>query len=499
MLEQEIKLSVDGAFAPTIPPGPTEIAGIEELAALDLRATYYDTPDLRLARHGVSLRNRTGEGAADSGWCVKLPVGAGIADGRDEISFGGTGRTVPHAASDLVKALVRSSTLTPVARLRTRRRRWRLSDADGNELAELVDDRVSVLQHGRVTERFREIEIEGRGIDRERLVRIAAIVARDGVEPTVQIPKVVRALGPRASAAPDVVVPSRLRPGDPAATAVRAAIARGVRRIVMNDARTRLGEAEPLHQMRVGTRRLRSDLRTFRKLVDSEWAEGLRAELKWLGAALGDVRDLDVLLARLRESGDGLEPHLDGLFEMLEARREVTRERLLGALRSPRYVTLLDRLVDAAAAPPLTAAADAPSRDVLPPLVRRSWAKVARAGCALGDASPDEDFHEVRKRAKQARYAAEAVAPALGKGGGVQAKRFAGAAARVQEVLGELQDSVVAKQAIECFVAEGGHSHEVSFAAGRLLERQDRAHAGARAGHGAAWRKLDRSKRRDWM
>ena len=498
MLEQEVKLAVDGAFAPTLQPGRGEVAGIEELAALDLRATYYDTPDLRLARHGVSLRNRTGEGA-ESGWTVKLPAGDGIVDGRDEVTFGGAGRTVPPAASDLVKALVRSSTLTPVARLRTRRRRWRLNDADGNELAELVDDRVSVLQHGRVTERFREIEIEGRGIDRERLERIAGIVAGDGVERTDQVPKVVRALGSRATAAPDVVVPGRLRPDDPASTAVRAAIARGVRRVMMNDARTRLGEVEPLHQMRVGTRRLRSHLRTFRDLLDPDWAESLRAELQWVGAALGEVRDLDVLLARLRESGQGLEPDLEGLFATLESRREVARERLLGVLRSPRYVTLLDRLVEGASAPPLTAVADAPSRDVLPPLARRAWKRLARAGRGLGEASPDADFHETRKRAKRARYAAEAVAPALGKARGREAKRFAEAAEGVQEVLGELQDSVVARETITAYAADGEHPREVSFAAGRLLERQDQAYSRARHAHADAWRRLDRPRRRDWM
>ena len=272
MLEQELKLSVEGSFVPTVPPAGSDVAGIEELPALDLRATYYDTPDLRLARHGVTLRNRTGEGQ-DSGWCVKLPVGDGIADGRDEVSFGGGGRAVPPAAADLVRAFVRSATLTPVARLRTRRRRWRLQGPEGVELAELVDDRVSVLQRGRVADRFREIEIEGRGIDRDALERIAAIVARDGAEPAEQIPKLVRALGSRANAPPDVVVPRRMRPRDPASVAVRAAIARGVQRIMLNDARTRLGEVEPLHQMRVGTRRLRSDLRRFRDLLDPEWAQ----------------------------------------------------------------------------------------------------------------------------------------------------------------------------------------------------------------------------------
>ncbi len=498
MLEQELKLSVEGSFVPTVPPAGSDVAGIEELPALDLRATYYDTPDLRLARHGVTLRNRTGE-TDDAGWCVKLPVGDGIADGRDEVSFGGGGRVVPPAAADLVRAFVRSSSLTPVARLRTRRRRWLLQGPDGTELAELVDDRVSVLQRGRVADRFREIEIEGRGIDRDALERIAGIVARDGVEPAEQIPKLVRALGSRANAPPDVVLPARMRPRDPAAVAVRAALARGVQRIVLNDARTRLGEVEPLHQMRVGTRRLRSDLRTFRDLIDADWGRTTRDELKWLGSALGDVRDLDVMLARLRADAEDLEPRLDGLFEELEARREVARERLLGVLRSPRYVSLLDRLVEAAGAPPLTAAADRPARDALPPLARRAWRKVARAGRKLQDASPDEAFHDVRKRSKQARYAAEAVAPALGARSGGRAKAFASRAAGVQDVLGVLQDAVVAEQTIEQFVGEDPRPGDVNFAAGRLLERQHVGRTQARKDFAAAWRKVDRRKRRRWM
>jgi CHAD domain-containing protein len=497
MLEQELKLAVEGSFVPAVPPPDSGVGGIEELPALDLRATYYDTPDLRLARHGITLRHRTGE--SDDGWCVKLPVGDGIADGRDEVSFAGGGRVVPPAAADLLRAFVRSSNLTPVARLRTRRRRWRLTRPDGEDLAELVDDRVSVLQRGRVADRFREIEIEGRGIDREALEELAALVTRDGAAPAEQVPKVVRALGARAGAAPDVVVPSKLRPSDPATVAVRAAIARGAQRIILNDPRTRLGEAEPLHQMRVGTRRLRSDLRTFRDLLDPEWVRTTRAELKWLGAALGDVRDLDVLLVRLHRDAADIEHDLPALFEELESRREVARERLLGALRGQRFVHLLDRLVEAAAAPPLTAAADGPAADVLPRLARRAWRKAARPGRALRDTSPDEDFHEVRKRAKQARYAAEAVSYALGSSRKREARRFAKRAADVQDVLGELQDAVVAGEAIGRFVGDTLRPGEVNFAAGRLLERENAARTRARATLPTTWRKLDRRKRRRWM
>ena len=60
------------------------------------------------------------------------------------------------------------------------------------------------------------------------------------------------------------------------------------------------GDPEVVHQARVATRRLRSDLRTFEHFVDHEWAAELRAELRWLGAELGAVRDVEVLRDRLR-------------------------------------------------------------------------------------------------------------------------------------------------------------------------------------------------------
>jgi CHAD domain-containing protein len=280
---------------------------------------------------------------------------------------------------------------------------------------------------------------------------------------------------------------------------VRAAIARGVQRILSNDPRTRLGEVEPLHQMRVGTRRLRSDLRTFRGLVDENWAGPLRDELQWLGAALGEVRDLDVMLERLRHDGEDLALGLDDLFAALEVRREIAHERLLGVLRGPRYVELMDRLVDAAESPALAPAAERPCAKALPPLARRSWKRVARSARKLDESSPDEHHHEVRKRAKQARYAAEAVGPALGRRRGREAARFAKRAARVQDVLGALQDAVMAEETIEGFVDKHPAQARIAFAAGRLHERQHAARRHARESFPAAWRKLDRRKLRSWQ
>src|SRR5207237_9446703 len=93
------------------------------------------------------------------------------------------------------------------------------------------------------------------------------------------IPKHVGALGPVALEPPEVA-PRPLPPEPTAADVVTNALAASVAAILCHDAGIRLGgDPEDVHQARVGTRRLRSNLRTFRPLVVAEWADGLRDEV----------------------------------------------------------------------------------------------------------------------------------------------------------------------------------------------------------------------------
>jgi CHAD domain-containing protein len=491
MRELEVKLSVDEPFVtPPLVQAATGVAGMQELPALDLRATYHDTPDLRLARYGITLRYRSGEDAA--GWTLKLPLASVHGLARDELNFQGGARRVPLPAQDLVTAFVRSARLEPVTRLRTRRRRWSLRDGDGSELAELVDDRVSVLQRNRVVARFRELEVEARSLGGRQLEEIARTLEQAGAAPTAT-PKAMRALGTRALAPPDIVPAKRIAPDEPAAFAVQAAIARSLERIIRNDPGTRLGDAEALHQMRVGTRRLRSDLRTFSSLVDPAWSASIVGEMKQLGGALGEVRDLDVIEHRLAANATGIQPALSELFAELEQRRERARETLLEVLRDRAYVELLDHLVEAAVAPPLAPAAWRPCGDVLPALASKATAKLIRAGGRLSADSSIDRYHRTRILAKRARYAAEAIAPALDADQGRAATRFAERAADVQDALGELQDAEVAGQTIRSFVAARPKDGSACFAAGRLAERQRQGAEKALKRFPKMWRRVRRA------
>jgi CHAD domain-containing protein len=452
---------------------------------------YFDTADLRLARWGLSLRHRGHEG-----WTLKLPPSReGSVLARGELTFEGPPRTPPQEVADVLRAYVRGAALVPVARLSTWRRRVSLFDGGGRRLAEVVDDEVSVLNGRRVAARFREVEVElDQGADEildPLLWRLRAAGA-GLAEPT---PKHVRALGPAALEPPEVA--TRPLPPEPtAADVVTNALAASVAAILQHDAGIRLGgDPEDVHQARVGTRRLRSNLRTFRPLVVEEWADGLRDEVGWLADELGAVRDREVLLERLKDHAKRL-PVADrrpaeALTRQLESSIVDARGALLQSLRSQRYIDLLDRLVAAASLPQLTEAASLAAAQVLPGLARKPWRDLSRAVAALGDEPEDAALHACRILAKRARYAAEAVAPAAGPDAG----RFAKAVAQLQTVLGEHQDSATAREWLRAHAGSGRRAFVAGEMAALELELAERS----RAGWKGAWRRLDRRRLRAWM
>src|SRR3954447_24002765 len=205
MIERELKLSVPPRFRAPSLAGLMEGVTAVPLEPLTLRATYYDTPDLRLIRWGCTLRHRSEEG-----WTVKLPsVGDSSMLARPELRFEGSPRHPPAEALELLRAYPRRTPLEVIARLRTLRQTVELRDAAGAKLAELVDDEVSVIDGHRVAGRFRELEIElaeGPGGD----ALLAAVVARleaEGATVAEPTPKLVRAVGPRALEPPEVDPP----------------------------------------------------------------------------------------------------------------------------------------------------------------------------------------------------------------------------------------------------------------------------------------------------
>jgi CHAD domain-containing protein len=486
--EREVKLGAALSFRMPVLENVADGVVADEKPALRVSATYLDTDDLRLTGWGVSLRHRTSDG-----WTVKLPqarVGSVLI--REELVFPGDVRRPPAEAVDLVRAFARTAPLRPQVRLKTVRRQTELSDEEGRRLADVVDDDVSVLDGRTIAARFRELEVEAGDETRDDLIEaLVAHLRESGAGPPDPTPKVVRALGPRAAHPRELSVPE-LGADATVADVVGNAIATSVERLIRHDPIVRLDtDVEGVHQARVATRRLRSDLRTFRSLLDPEWAKALRDELGWLAESLGAVRDCDVLLGRIRKRAATL-PSEDGkgaarVLAALEADRAEAYETLLQTIRSERYVALLDRLIEAANAPAFQSEPDLDAKAALQPLVGRPLQTLAKQVSSLDKEPDDEALHAVRIRTKRARYASEAVAPVLGK----RARAVAAAAADLQDVLGEHHDAVVAERWLREWT-RGSRSVPGAFAAGELAGLERAAAARARGRWRKAWKALAR-------
>ena len=287
---------------------------------------------------------------------------------------------------------------------------------------------------------------------------------------------------------------------DPSATPVdhvRASLDQRLRALLTHEPGTRTGEdIEDLHQMRVAVRRMRATLKAARPLLDAAWSDDLRAELGWLGGALGPVRDLDVLLLRLHREMASLPPAEQNaggaLLDALERERTTARAAMLEALTAPRYFGVLERLAETVSAPlPTPAPGDAP-QPALVDLVRAEARKLRRAVEKAGDNPPDEVLHALRIRGKRVRYTGELVAPSLrGNPAGKQVKRLLSATTALQEVLGDHQDACVAEQRIRGLLAGLDVTPDTVFVAGRLVERETHRAAEKRREWRGAWVLVD--------
>ncbi|MGI9595442.1 MAG: CHAD domain-containing protein [Acidimicrobiales bacterium] len=491
---REVKLVVGDGFVVPDLDGAVPGARVGPAGERSIRDVYYDTTGFRLARWGCALRFRAGVG-----WVVKIPVpDSGRVLSRQEITYDAAPGRPPPRALALVRSLTRGEAVEEVACFTTTRfaRTW--ETPAGEVVVELADDRVQVELPDGGCQSWRELEVElAPRAKRSMLTGIVYRLESAGARPGSPGPKLVHAVGEAAAAPPDVTEPTL--PDEPTARQViQAAFARSVTHLLLHVPVARIGEdIEGVHQARVATRRLRSDLGTFRSLLDPDWARSLESELEWLADDLGKVRDADVLLRLLRRTA-GNHPELGGVgagrvVKALEKQRHGDNRALMYHLNRKRTDRLLDRLVAAAADPMTSKKADAPAVGKLRAPVRKRWRHLQRAVDALGPEPPIEELHRIRILAKRTRYAAEAVVPAFGP----RAKAFAKSIAGIQDVLGELNDAAVAESWLAAL--SKGADGPTGFAAGRLTQMITNDAAQFRHGWEKHYRKAGRKKYQAWL
>jgi CHAD domain-containing protein len=482
-LEVERKFDVGESFALPAFDDVPGVAAVDEAVEHHLEATYHDTADLRLLRGRVTLRRRTG--GADEGWHLKLPAGSA----RRELHapLGRAVKNPPKGFLAPVTGLLRGARTAPVAALHTRRVVTVLRDDAGRALAEVADDTVTATAFAAAGDRpagvqaWREVEVELVDGDETLLAAVGARLQDAGACPSASASKAGRVLAGRLPDEPVAPTGKKATAGE----FVVAALRDQVGQLQQADIMLRTDQPDAVHQLRIAARRLRSTLAAFRVVLDRDATQPVRDELAWFGAELSGARDDEVALAHLRElvaaEPEELVPGpVAARIQQAELRSaHEGLDRARATLDSPRYVALLDTLHAMVADPPFTDGAGDPVRPVLRKALRRTVRRLRRHLSSAEDAAGparSEALHAVRKAAKRVRYAAESGTDTLG-----SADSLGRTAKKIQQVLGDRQDTVVTREHCRRLGLAASAAGENAFAFGRLhaLE-QARAEAAER-------------------
>ena len=481
--EIERKFAVTDATVSPSFAGLASVARVERSTIQNLDAVYFDTPGHDLAGHHITLRRRTG--GPDAGWHLKLPAGP---DSRTEMRAplgDADGDTVPDELRDVVLAIVRRRPVQPVARIATTRTVDLLFGASGAAIAEFCDDVVtaSAGPDGE-TQTWREWELElaeDADVAPDLMDRLSNRLLDAGAEPAGHGSKLARVLDTDGDA----------EPGPSSTDPVHRAIAEQVDELLVWDRAVRADAWDSVHQMRVVTRKIRSLLQASEGsfgISDDAW---VLDELRLLAGVLGVARDAEVLAEKYQTALDELPDELvrgpirERLVDGARSRYQSGWRRSLTAMRSERYLRLLDALEALVAAEPEPPAPGEEPAQVSIGSAYKRIRKAAKRADAAQDEDRDEALHRIRKGAKRLRYTAAAT------GAGKVAER----AKTIQTLLGDHQDAVVSRSHLSQ-QAEAAHAAgEDTFTYGVLYQQEDDLATRSREQLGAALKQLNRSVR----
>lgn len=290
---------------------------------------------------------------------------------------------------------------------------------------------------------------------------------------------------------------------DPTAGAVLGhALAKSSEKFLVNDAAAGRGDtgvplagsgidddSERVHDSRVALRRMRSNLRTFRLLVDPAWGTSLRAELAWYADRLGETRDLHVLRDRVSDAGENVveDDQLKSILLIIDNSIESASAGVDDVRGGERHARLTKEILRACQDPPFTDKAERPADLVMGPLLKRTWHDVRGAARLARKKPSDDHLHKLRIRLKGLRYGAETVALVDGS----PARKTARAVETLQIRLGDLHDVSVSRAWLAAVADE---RPELAQSAGQLAEFEEAAAAGIRKG----WRKELKEVERRW-
>jgi CHAD domain-containing protein len=281
-----------------------------------------------------------------------------------------------------------------------------------------------------------------------------------------------------------------LSAGETVADAARKAIAFGAESLMRHQGAAESGEVEPLHQLRVSTRRLRGTVELFSNVIYAGQLKILRRDLPWLGAQAGAVRECDITSSLIAARAARIDPELKAaiapILDALDDRRIVEHEKLHEVLGSRRYRSLLARLSKPAIK---KLGADRRLGIVAAQLVRPAARGASRFGEKIADDAPATVFHKLRVRIKRLRYDLDMIAPL----GAKRHKKALGRLEELQELLGLYHDVIVASAWLLSYAETSAAPPRTLLAAGALIQSLGSREKKLRRQAMRAWRRFERS------
>jgi CHAD domain-containing protein len=222
-----------------------------------------------------------------------------------------------------------------------------------------------------------------------------------------------------------------------------------LQQIAENEPGLRRNDAEGLHQMRVGLRRLRAAISIFKDLLNDNQTDAIKAELKWITEQLGPARDYDVFAGDLAAALAGERAHADALRElraMLVDRRAQAFNDAKLAVASERYHRALAAterwLTSGTWARDGSARQQARRSGRVLPFARKALGqrakKLTKKLRRLGELDVDQR-HRLRIQVKKLHYGSQFFASLFLPAKGRQ-KRFTKQLKKLQDTLGSLND-----------------------------------------------------------
>jgi len=465
-METELKLAFPAGARARIEDHPS-LRSLRETSPVERHevTTYFDTPDLALARAGASLRVRRAGDSYVQTVKTRNP-GDGAAARRDEWEWPlkqetpDLGPLTETPIGSLLPAI--ANRLEPIFVTEIHRTIHRLRFRDKTKAELDIDE--GIISAGHATERVGEVEIELQEGALEPLYRLALELHAASPFAVAPESKAERGYRLRTGRAPVARKASKLKltPDINTHDGLRTIIGAGLGHLLSNHPATILArDAEGLHQMRVAIRRLRTALVLFDGHLEPRAAEKFESELRQLGLTFGEARDWDVFVVETipRSIEDGVDGEWLGLLKASgEAERQRTHRQVAEAAASPKFTSFVLALTAWTEGCLWCPPGRDPEKSMAQPLRALAPAmldKLERKGRKRGndiDQRGSEELHALRKTMKKLRYGVEYLA---GFYNSKEVERYRRACEGLQEVLGDINDAA-ATDRIAAKLAEEG-------------------------------------------